>query len=761
MKKKAIKLATSTAIAASAFVAAAPANQADAAVNVDQLVQDAQNAGTVLKWAISVEGSADYVTRPYAAYNAAKQAIEGAQKALKGASASDKLKYEARLTDPQIQVKRATAYIDAITSSEKIKELTAGLDAAVKSGDIEKVEAAYHKATAEFRKQSALLDRVYGQSTRDGIRNAVKPAIEKLVADTKNDVTVNMLAKAAAADVKAGKLEDASKKLSEAQAILDANVLKWETSLQKSVDDVAEAMPLKVLSISADGKNTVTVKFSKQVASVLPASQFTFDNGLLVQSAVVGADKKTVTLTTTNQKANTTYTLAYQGEATGVSFKTSAATVGNITVDASDRARLGVGETRTYTVTLKNADGLPYVGSVAIGLYTTSDTATAALVGTGNAKITSANGVLTNSDAVTVNSDVNGKVTFTIEGVSGGEVYPFVSKNTDPAAGIQFTTEDYLLLGRTSYYALAGNGTYNGSVDPLLQISSTDYIDLEGNRLVTSVSSVNTMFKWDDNDKFYIQGVLSTQEQFEAALSNGDTVHVNYNATKANTSVWSIVSNVTLGNTLDVVTPSREVSYDGTGGTYRITGTGQPGHKVNLYKVNGANTAATQADYLTTATVDSNGVWTVQALGLTDGLNDYKVVQYAPTSAPVLADAVAVDTIHYGNFEIATATLVDTVNDGQISIGDTIDFTFVNEHVYDHNIATATNATITLTKGLLSAKFNVKRVDNDTLEIVSINGTLPNGFDATFATGKPSITAITNVKNQDSLELKHKNNLLQ
>ena len=57
MKKKAIKIAASTAVAASAFVAAAPAQQADAATNVNQLATDAQNAGTVLKWAIS--GSAN------------------------------------------------------------------------------------------------------------------------------------------------------------------------------------------------------------------------------------------------------------------------------------------------------------------------------------------------------------------------------------------------------------------------------------------------------------------------------------------------------------------------------------------------------------------------------------------------------------------------------------------------------------------------------------------------------------------------------
>ncbi|WP_313893791.1 hypothetical protein [Psychrobacillus sp.] len=243
MKKKAIKIAASTAVAASAFVAAAPAQQADAAANVNQLTTNAQNAGTVLKWAISVEGSADYVTQPFAQYNAAKASIKAAEAAAAKLSVSEKLAVDAKLVDAKIQVTRAGYYIDAITSSNKIKELTATLDAAIASGDIAKVEAAYHKATAEYRKQAKLLDRVYGQTTRDGIRNAVKPALEASVASVKNEVTVSMLVAAAAADVKAGNIADAHAKIAEAQAILDANVLKWETALQKSVTDAKTALP--------------------------------------------------------------------------------------------------------------------------------------------------------------------------------------------------------------------------------------------------------------------------------------------------------------------------------------------------------------------------------------------------------------------------------------------------------------------------------------------------------------------------------------
>ena len=151
----------------------APQVQVSAAPNIKQLVTDAQNAGTILKWAISKEGSADFKTQPYEQYNMTKDTITAAEKAAIKLSKSEQLSAQAKLVDPKIQVKRGQAYIDAITSSEKISKLTTNLQNAVNSDALSSVEAAYHIATAEYRKQVKLLDRVYGQSTRDGIRNQV------------------------------------------------------------------------------------------------------------------------------------------------------------------------------------------------------------------------------------------------------------------------------------------------------------------------------------------------------------------------------------------------------------------------------------------------------------------------------------------------------------------------------------------------------------------------------------------------------------
>ena len=146
MKKNTIKLVVSTAVAASAFVATSPNQQVDAAVNMDQLMTNVQNASTVLKWAISVEGSADGVTQPWTQYNKAKTAIAEAEVEIKKLSFSDQLTYEAQIERiPKTQMKRAQGYLDAITASTKINGKTSALSAAVNENNLDKVEKAYRK----------------------------------------------------------------------------------------------------------------------------------------------------------------------------------------------------------------------------------------------------------------------------------------------------------------------------------------------------------------------------------------------------------------------------------------------------------------------------------------------------------------------------------------------------------------------------------------------------------------------------------------
>ena len=70
-------------------------------------------------------------------------------------------------------------YIDAITAGEKMEAKQAVVEAQIEKGLIDDAtETAYHELSNEIRKQAVLLDRVYGKSTRDAIRDQYKEAAQ-------------------------------------------------------------------------------------------------------------------------------------------------------------------------------------------------------------------------------------------------------------------------------------------------------------------------------------------------------------------------------------------------------------------------------------------------------------------------------------------------------------------------------------------------------------------------------------------------------
>ena len=747
MKKKAIKLATSTAIAASAFVAGAPAQKADAAVNVDQLVIDAQNAGTVLKWAISVEGSADYETQPWAQYNAAKKAIAAAEKAIAGASASDKLKYEAKLTDPKIQVKRAGAYIDAITSSGKIVELTEGLNAAVKSNELDKVEAAYHKATAEYRKQSALLDRVYGQSTRDGIRSLVKPALEKAVADVKYEVTVHMLAKSAAADVKADKLEDAAKKLTEAQEYLDKNVKKWKEELQKSVTDVENSIPLKALSVSSDNKDTVTVKFSTKIqdgAGVIPAGQFTFTNGLIVQSASVAKDGKTVTLKTTDQKVGTTYALAYQGVSTGLSFTTPASAEDKtISVVETEVANIDNGGERAYTVNVTKADGTAYTGKVKIELLAKATDKVAR--SKSEVIVRSVNGQFQSQDYSTPASyevfAVNGKVTFIVKD-NESTTLTHATKDVVPKI-TRLEDEAYKVAPKTTFWKVADVRNFQGK-----QVVSSTFDEKNG-FLYTEVDSEKLKYEVKSTDKFFIQNVEVSKEAFFKAYSRQDRVSFDFNKAKNYVSTFRIDVDVTADAELEITNPAH-LTAD-TNAT-RLEGKGQPGHIIDVYK-----DTVVARQLVASTTVDANGNWVVNSLNLdADKKNDFIVVSRHINDNNLNGSSQESVSVYQGYYATSNLFAIDKNTNGQLDIGDELELSFAHDihaKAKERNeLKVSDNATITLQDSLGATRtYTVGKVDKTTHKLV-IKGIerkeINDGYNFRFGN---TVIATSGITNQDNL----------
>ncbi|MBP2242360.1 hypothetical protein J2Z40_002934 [Cytobacillus eiseniae] len=268
-KKRALKILSATAIAASTFAAASPIDAASVS-QAEKLVKTAIDAGTVLKWAISIEGSADGKTRPWAAYNAAKTAYDLAFKAVNTLPAAQKNKFLAELDqEVKLHITRTMYYIDAITAGEKIKEKQQALAYQQDLNLInDTTEKAYHELSNEIRKQAILLDRVYGKTTRDLIRSHYKQSAEKVRDVSKYPVTVKMeidLAQKALADKDTVK---ANKHLQEAQSYLkyidNASIKKFLTDRLNTIE--TSFVP-KVENISAAEPKRIRVAFNKAMLS--------------------------------------------------------------------------------------------------------------------------------------------------------------------------------------------------------------------------------------------------------------------------------------------------------------------------------------------------------------------------------------------------------------------------------------------------------------------------------------------------------------
>lgn len=165
----------------------------------EKLVQQAENAATVLKWEISLEHRktiyADPVTLPNMNfYNTTKRASQLAYNAINTLSAQEKARLTKRMeSNVDIHLDRSMAYIDAITSGKKITIKTEDLKEAYRLNPLsDQTEQAYHELSSEIRKQAILLYRVYGKSTRDAILDKYKSPGEKARESTKPVISVKM-----------------------------------------------------------------------------------------------------------------------------------------------------------------------------------------------------------------------------------------------------------------------------------------------------------------------------------------------------------------------------------------------------------------------------------------------------------------------------------------------------------------------------------------------------------------------------------------
>ncbi|KZM58316.1 hypothetical protein A3Q36_02850 [Geobacillus stearothermophilus] len=281
-KKKAVKLATASAVAASAFVAANPhASQAatDVATVVSKAKAQMKQAYYTYSHTVTETGQFPDIKDVYAAYNKAKQAYVNAVAVVNKAGGAKKDAYLADLqatyetyvfkANPKSGEARAATYIDAYNYATKLDKMRQELKAAVDAKDLKKAEELYHKISYELKTRTVILDRVYGQSTRELLRSQFKAEAQKLRDSLIYDITVAMKAREAQDAVKAGNLDKAKAALDQVNQYVSKVTDAFKTELQKAAQDAnaayEAALTPKVESVSAINSKELVVKFNKAI----------------------------------------------------------------------------------------------------------------------------------------------------------------------------------------------------------------------------------------------------------------------------------------------------------------------------------------------------------------------------------------------------------------------------------------------------------------------------------------------------------------
>lgn len=326
MKKKAIKLAAASAVAASAFVASAPA-QTNAATNV---AAEVSKAVTQMKKAyhtysdVTATGKFADIKVVYKEYNAAKAAYNNAKALVNKAGGSKKDAYLAQLdsTYADYITKRVVTYIDAYNYATKLADKKEALEKAIADKDLVAAEKYYNEISYELNKRTVILDRVYGQTTRELLRKEFKTPAQDVRDSLKYDITVVVKLRAADEAIKKGDLTTAADALKVANDNLSKVTETFKAQLTAKYTEVnaayEAALTPKVESVSAINAKQIQIKFNKAVdkASVI-ANETTGD---LVSGAVsvrrtvtAGDDSDVSTVTGTLSEDRKTLTLTASG----------------------------------------------------------------------------------------------------------------------------------------------------------------------------------------------------------------------------------------------------------------------------------------------------------------------------------------------------------------------------------------------------------------------------------------------------------------
>lgn len=318
-KKKAIKITTATAIAASAFVAVAPTQSEAATSSVDKAITKATNQmakayDTYHKTAKN-EGKLPATGTIRNQVALAKDYYAAAEKeiAKNGGSKTKKAAYTKTLNAKKYFLDRAEAYLAAINTN--LNPAKTAFTAAVETGKAKNVVSAKAALKKDVDAFKAIVAKIYGPDVRDLLEEKYATPATDLSNSVNDELKVYEAYKA----IEAGKFADLAKTEELINSVkTEVETLKGkDTKLAKTLVEVVaknikafeDAKVPTVKEVSAINGTQATVKFNKEITEATPAN-FTVvrkDDANLrafVTKAEISPDKKSVTLTFANKFDN-------------------------------------------------------------------------------------------------------------------------------------------------------------------------------------------------------------------------------------------------------------------------------------------------------------------------------------------------------------------------------------------------------------------------------------------------------------------------
>lgn len=418
-KKKAIKITTATAIAASAFVAVAPTQSEAATSSVDKAITKATNqmakaydtyhktaknenklpkTATIRK---EVKLAQDY-------YAAATKEI-----AKNGGSKTKKAAFTKKLDTKKKYLNRAEAYLAAINTN--LNPAKTAFKTAVEAGKAKNVVKAKAALVKDVEAFEAIVAKIYGPD----VRNLLLEKYATPATDLSNSVNDELKVYDAYKEIEAGKFAD----LEKTKGLIDSVTAEVETlkgkdtKLAKTLVEVVaknikayeDALAPTVKEVSAINAKTIEVKFSKAVDSekaTIEVLRGAFKQNVTLKWA---DDKKSVELIGAGNFQAADYTV----NITGLGDK---ALTGSVKFEAQKVASIAIlDEVAVVSKAVDSATGVfpadttATVGYVVKDQYGTDITKTTDLTtnDSSNISINKVNGVITLGSPLVVGKKIN------------------------------------------------------------------------------------------------------------------------------------------------------------------------------------------------------------------------------------------------------------------------------------------------------------------------------------------------------------------